>query len=352
MRIRTNVDLTNHSTFRLPAQARTFIVLETEADVMKWYREYRSMADSWYMLGEGSNTFFVGDVPGVVQLDFRQVDFSKGQGGSATAYVGSAVSWDEFVETSIEEGYSGIEALSAIPGTVGAAPVQNIGAYGTECKDVCLGVRAFDMQTGEWTKMSPSQCQFGYRTSVFKQNPNRYLITGVWFKLDRASLAKVPEYPGVLEAMHENDRQIGVPVCAGRPTPRAIRTAITHIRWNKLPKPTELPNCGSCFENAIVDAETFENLISRYPEMPSWKTDTGYKISSGWLIDQAGLKGYCIDGICTYDKHALVLVNRGGNGKALLGLVDHIIKMVQERFGVTLRLEPNVVGLPYGKASV
>lgn len=337
MRIQTNVDLTPHSTFRLPARAGTFIVLESEADVTAWWKEYRSMASSWYVLGEGSNTFFVGDVPGVIQLSFTKMDFMRSQGGTGQAYVGAGVSWDEFVEASIDEGYSGLEALSAIPGLVGAAPVQNIGAYGRECKDVCVGVRAFDMKTGEWTKMSAAQCEFGYRTSVFKKNPSAYLIAGVWFKLNRASACTIPDYPGVLDALSSGDQRL--------PNPRAIREAITRVRWSKLPKPSELPNCGSCFENVIVPSETFEPLIAQYPDMPHWKVEGGYKLSSGWLIEQAGLKGFCLDNICVSDKHALVLVNRGGNSQALIELVQKIITTVEEKFGVTLRLEPNVVGL-------
>ncbi len=250
--------------------------------------------------------------------------------------VGAGENWDDVVLQSVTRGFSGLEALSAIPGTVGAAPVQNIGAYGSEIKNTLVSVECFNLQSGKFENLSNADCQFAYRSSIFNgKEKGKYIITSVSLKLSK-NLPKIPEYADVKKYFIDLEIE--------NPTLLQIRDAIVGIRLSKLPDPVKSPNVGSFFKNPILEKGSEAALRAASLGFPLFETEKGLKISAGFLIEKAGLKGKSFGNISVYDKNALVLTN---NGKAtfaeLQSAKDEIIETVKKQFGIKLQPEPNFI---------
>ena len=336
MQIRENVNLQWLHTFHVAVRARYFCSLHTLGGlrtVIQWQQANPDLPVLF--LGGGSNLLFTEDFPGLVvhiRLQDREV---LGQ-DSDYVYVRAAAgeNWHEFVRWTIEQGFAGLENLSLIPGTVGAAPMQNIGAYGVEVKDCIHEVQALDWRTGRLRDFSLSECQFAYRDSYFKSvEPDRWLIIAVVFRLPRYPQWKI-DYAGVKE--HLAGKELNA---------QLISDAVIAIRQSKLPDPAQIGNAGSFFKNPIIPAVQWQALQAQYPAMPAWQRTDGVKLSAGWLIDQCGWKGQRVGDAGTFDKHALVLVNHGNaTGQELWQFAQAIIRSVFERFGVQLEPEPRILG--------
>ena len=336
MKIRENVSLKALNTFGLDVKARYFCSLHKLSGVrtlMAWQAEHPDLP--LLFLGGGSNILFAGDYAGlVVQVRLQALEVSGEDKHYHYIRVGAGNNWHELVRWTVEQGYAGLENLSLIPGTVGAAPMQNIGAYGVEFKDLCFEVQCLDWRTGELRDFSLEECQFTYRDSYFKSiEPNRWLIVAVVLRLPKQPTWKT-EYAGLSD------------VLAGQTlSARTISDAVIAVRQSKLPDPAQIGNAGSFFKNPTISAEQYAALKPCYPNMPAWPQAQGVKLSAGWLIDQCGWKGQRDGDAGTYDKHALVLVNHGNaSGAALWQFAQRIIASVQTKFGVTLEPEPKVVG--------
>jgi UDP-N-acetylmuramate dehydrogenase len=256
-------------------------------------------------------------------------------GNSVTLRVAAGEHWHSLVCWCLEQGYHGLENLALIPGTVGAAPIQNIGAYGVELAPFVEAVHAVRIGDGATLTLSRAECDFAYRDSIFKGAlRDATVITAVDFRLPRAP-APVTDYPSLREALAGQ---------AAPPGPREVFDAVVALRRARLPDPETTPNAGSFFKNPVVDAATAEALAREYPGMPQFDAPGGRKLAAGWLIEQCGWRGAEGDGVAVHPGHALVLVSRGGDGRALLALARRIQASVAETFGCHLEIEPRVYG--------
>ena len=344
--------LNSFNTFGVAALARQFAVVSSEQDLMRWCSA-AGQATPPFLLGGGSNLLLTHEIEvPVLQLALlgKRVIFDEGNTVLVEAMAGER--WHAFVQWTLAQGLSGLENLSLIPGFVGAAPVQNIGAYGVEMAATCDSVMAIDTATGEPREFRRADCQFSYRDSVFKRPPagqhaadedhrDRFAITRVRFRLSRRFVAHVDygEVKAELQAM-------GVTA----PTAMDVARAVVAIRSRKLPDPAVQGNAGSFFKNPVVPAAQAAALRERYPALPQYPADaTGeqVKLAAGWLIEQAGWKGRGIttdSPAAVSERHALVLVNRGGaTGAQLWGLAQAIQFDVADKFGVLLQPEPRIV---------
>lgn len=336
MQIEENASLRGLNTFRVEARARFLVVLETLEDIPAFLADEQFHGLPRLILGGGSNILFRDDFPGVVaHVALKGVELLGEDSNCRYLAVAAGENWHALVRWTVEQGWPGLENLSLIPGTVGAAPVQNIGAYGVELADVCQAVEAVNLDTGESGIITAEDCRFAYRDSRFKQEPGRWLITSVLLKLPKAFEPKL-DYPGVREAL-----------APAEPTPLAVSDAICAVRCSKLPglEFDQPGSAGSFFKNPIIPGKLAHSLRADFPNMPSWDLPDGQvKLSAGWLIEQAGWKGHRDGDAGVYAKHALVLVNHGGaSGAQLWGLAERIIASVEQRFGVRLEAEPLVL---------
>lgn len=334
-----NFPLQHHITFGTPANAKYFFEFTEVGDLQELIRS-RPLGEFGpvLVLGGGSNLLFVSDFDGlVIYPNIPGIVPEKEDASHVWVRAGAGVEWDDFVAFTVNKGWGGIENLSLIPGKVGAAPVQNIGAYGQEAADTIESVSGIDLRTGEEWEISAPDCRFAYRNSIFKQELKaKFLVTSVLFKLNKFPQLNL-SYDGVARMLE------GI---AG-PTVSDVRNVIVDIRRSKLPDPAIIGNAGSFFKNPVVDADLASRLAEIHPGMPQYVvSDPGkVKLSAGWLIDQCGWKGATRGGAGVHERHALVLVNRGeATGKEIYGLSEEIRKSVLERFGVSLEREVLVIG--------
>ena len=335
-RIYSNINLADRNSFGVQQQAATLVEFEGAEDLRSYFTESRP--ERWYVLGAGNNTLFTQDYDGVL---FTPVNRGRTILVSNDEYVEvraeAAHDWDELVEWSVNEELWGIENLSAIPSSVGAAPVQNIGAYGAEAKDAITIVEYFDTHTLEVVRLRNAECNFAYRESIFKQElKGHVIILAVEFRLHRTPRPNL----GYGDVISEVEARGGA-------TLRNIRDAICAIRSRKLPDPKVLGNAGSFFKNPIVDKSVAETLMAEYPDMPHYAVpgdDDHVKLAAGWLIDRSGLKGYRDGSVGVHDRQALVLVNHGGaTGGDVMRLAYYVCGKVKENFGVEISPEVNVL---------
>ena len=327
------------STLRLGGTAKHWQELNNKEDVVNLAIKSRELNFPLFIVGGGSNTIFSDGehqlLIGLMKIKGTEVEESETE---VKIKVGAGENWDELVEMTVKNSWQGIEALSAIPGTVGAAPIQNIGAYGAEVSNVILNIEAYDVEQDKWVVLENKDCRFSYRDSLFKQSPGQFIITAVTLKLKKlAGPAPIPDYKGVQEYFKQNH--------IDSPSLTEIREAITNIRWSKLPKPEELPNNGSFFKNPEITQTEFETVLKSNPEIPHFPTaDNLIKIPAGWLIEKAGLKGRRLGNIGTYDKNALVIVNHGDGTYEELGkFIAEIKTTVFNKFGLQLEPEVNII---------
>ena len=328
--------LAPHTTFGLPARAAHYIELTDSGDLPEICRlpEFDATTVCW--LGGGSNVLFMQYFPSlVVRMATRGIRELERTPDSVLLEAQAGENWHGFVQSSLHMGLGGLENLSLIPGTVGASPVQNIGAYGVEVKDRIHSVRCFDVQAQEWRELSNAECRFAYRDSIFKhEGRQRYVITSVVFRLDTQFVPNV-KYGDLAQVLAEQ--------CGGSaPTAQDVAQAVCAIRRSKLPDPAVLGNVGSFYKNPLVDAAHAQTLLAQYPQMPHYPQPDGrVKLAAGWLIDQCGLKGKTIGGAAVHDKQALVLVNKNRATAAdVRALSDEICRIVAQRFAVDLQPEP------------
>lgn len=332
-----NVSLSSLSTFRMGGTASDMVRLDSPADLIKLFSG--EAPAQWFILGGGSNIIFPdGDFkPLIIKLEPTSIFIDSEKDGRVEVMAGAGNSWDLLVDFAVNQGLSGIEALSAIPGSVGATPVQNVGAYGVEIKDVLVSARVFDTVEKTFRIFSNEACKFGYRDSIFKhEGKGRYIVTDITLALSRTA-PQVPHYPGVADYFKEK----GIMT----PTLKEIRTAITEIRWKKLPDPEKVASVGSFFKNPIVSKEKAEALKKTYPSLAVFAvSETESKIGAGSLIDTAGFKGKQFGAISIYENNALVLVNDGKATRANVQEVVHLIRgAIQEKYGILLEVEPELL---------
>nr|WP_324124798.1 UDP-N-acetylmuramate dehydrogenase [Aromatoleum sp.] len=333
--IRRDVDLTPFNTFGLPARASRLAVVRKAEDVRALRADPEWGAGPSLVLGGGSNLVLTRDVPGLVLK--VEVAGRRLVGEDRDAWyveAGAGENWHDFVRWTLEQGRPGLENLSLIPGTVGAAPVQNIGAYGLEMAERFHSLRAVTLDSGEVIELDRAACRFAYRDSVFKQElAGRVLITSVTFCLPRR-WQPVLGYADVTRELAAGN--------IADPTPEQVSDAVIAVRQRKLPDPARIGNAGSFFKNPVVDADTRARLAAAHPELPSYAQPDGrFKLAAGWLIDRSGWKGRDLGPVGAYENQALVLVNRGGaRGMDVERIARAIQSDVLAQFGVHLEPEP------------
>ncbi|MEO8809124.1 MAG: UDP-N-acetylmuramate dehydrogenase [Rhodanobacter sp.] len=288
------------------------------------------------VLGEGSNVLFTSDFNGTVLLMSTRGVQVESDGESARIAVAAGERWDDFVRWTLGQGYAGMENLILIPGTVGAAPIQNIGAYGCEAAEFVESVEAWDLRERRVVTLNHATCAFAYRDSLFKHEPGRYIVTAVRFVLPRSRPLRT-DYAGIAEEL----QRMGV----DKPAPFHVAEAVVHLRTRKLPDPAVIGNAGSFFKNPIVDTSLADSLQLEFPDLPAWpQADGRSKISAAWMIEAAGFKGLREGDAGISNRHALVLVNHGeATGPQLWALAQKVMHGVRERFGVQLEPEPVVI---------
>lgn len=322
---------------RLGGTAHSLVEVHTKDELVqaiKWAAQHRVPI---LCIGAGSNIIFQDGYDGLVIVNhITGRAISHEDALAATLVIGAGEPWDAVVKWSIDLNLSGIEKLSLIPGTAGATPVQNVGAYGAEIADTFVELEAYDLQADSFVTISRDACQFGYRTSIFKSlTDRRYIITSITLKL-----SKQPPRPPFYETLSRYLDEKGVTTY----TPQAIRDAVIAIRRSKLPDPADVANTGSFFKNPLVSQKVFASLQQRFEQIPHWPAGTRIKLSAGWLINQAGLKDYAAHGMKLYEHNALVFVNDHAKSYAdLVAFKQEVIDRVEKKLGVTLEQEPELV---------
>ncbi|MCI3205069.1 MULTISPECIES: UDP-N-acetylmuramate dehydrogenase [Pandoraea] len=335
--LQRDVSLREFNTFGLSAKARYVVTIDSEAALTDALAMPELAGLPRLVLGGGSNVVLTRDFDGVVlRMAIRGRDRLPDDPADPHArYVrgGAGEVWHDFVDWTLSQDCPGLENLALIPGTLGAAPIQNIGAYGLELAERFAELRALDTTTGEFVTLSRDVCAFGYRDSLFKREPGRYIIVAVTLRLPQPWQA-VTGYADVSRTLGE----AGVE----RPDARQIFDAVVGIRRRKLPDPAVLGNAGSFFKNPVVDAQTFNALRARFPEAVGYAQPDGtWKVAAGWLIDQCGWRGKSLGHAGVHERQALVLVNRGGaSGADIVALARAVQASVKERFGISLDPEP------------
>ena len=336
MDVMTNISLKQYTTMKLGGETRFMVTADSPGDVVSLYRNAKNENLSIFVLGSGSNVITHDEVfEGIVLLNkIKGFEVISETDETTNVKIGAGEVWDEVVEKAIGLGLQGVEAMSGIPGTAGAAPVQNVGAYGQEIADTLISLEAYDSKTDTIVTISANECDFSYRNSIFRdKEKGRYCILSITLRLNKTE-PKPPYYASLQKYIDENDiREVNLSV---------IRVAVLNIRSEKLPDPAELPSAGSFFKNALVEKWKLEELQREYSDIPNYEMSDGrYKIPTGWLIDKAGLRGYRSHGMRVYEKNALVLVNDSATGyDDLAAIREEIVQIVFDKFGIKIEQEP------------
>lgn len=324
-----------HNTFGIDAKAARYIDFSTEVELAALLQK-REPGAPLLVIGGGSNLLFVDDFKGtVLHSSISDISVVAEDDENVHLRVGSGVNWDSLVEYTVNNGWCGLENLSLIPGEVGASAVQNVGAYGVEAGDLIVKVEAHSIENGDKYTFSNEDCDYGYRTSLFKQEAKgKFVITYVTYRLKKSAEFKLG-YGNLKERVD----------ALGGATLANVRRAVCEIRTEKLPDPLVIGSAGSFFMNPIVSVQKAADLAGKYPTMPQYKVADGVKLSAGWLIEQCGWKNTPHERVGVYKNQALVVVNRGGaTGADVLAFATAVCSSVEERFGVELKMEVNVIG--------
>ena len=330
-----NIEITSRNSFGVRQVAKRLVEFDRAEELPEVFAKYGT--ESWYVLSGGNNILFTQDVDAllITPCDTR-IEILAESESSVRVKVGAGVEWDDLVAWAVERELWGIENLSLIPGKAGAAPVQNIGAYGVEAKDVIRNVEMYFVEGGNFITLAADHCAFGYRESVFKHTlKGRVIITAIEIELSKTANPRL----GYGDVVREVEARGGA-------TLANIRDAICSIRRSKLPDTAVLGNAGSFFKNPIVESEVAERLRSEYPDMPSYPTQEGgkVKLAAGWLIDKAGLKGAKEGNVGVHERQALVLVNLGGaTGGEVIAFAHKVVATVREKFGIEISPEVNIL---------
>ena len=332
-----NAPLAARNTLRVDARAQLLAEIRDATRLPELLDFPAIRSGRLLVLGEGSNVLFTGDFAGTVLVMATRGVQLESDGDSARVAVAAGERWDDFVRWTLGQGYAGLENLILIPGTVGAAPIQNIGAYGCEVAEFVESVEAWDTRARRVVTLDHATCAFGYRDSLFKREPGRYIVTAVRFMLPRRRPLRT-DYAGIDEEL----QRMGV----DKPAPFHVAEAVVHLRTRKLPDPAVIGNAGSFFKNPLVEAALAERLTREHAGLVAWPQPDGRsKLSAAWLIEAAGFKGLRDGDAGISNRHALVLVNHGkASGPQLWALAQRVMLGVQAKFGVQLEPEPLVIG--------
>ncbi|TNE93955.1 UDP-N-acetylmuramate dehydrogenase [Porticoccus sp.] len=336
LHIQSAVPLKSMNTLALPATAEYFCRVDT-LDVLRealtWARDKNLKVT---VLGGGSNVILADNIPGlVVAMAIPGIELDMQDNDRRLVHVGAGENWHQLVLHTLAKGWFGLENLSLIPGLAGAAPIQNIGAYGVELSEHFHSLAAIHVDTGEQVILSAEDCQFAYRDSVFKHAVrDQYVITSLTLALSSQPTLRL-DYPALKQAIAQQN--------LSEVTPEVVSRVVCDIRRSKLPDPMDIPNVGSFFKNPVISSEQAEQLAGNYPQLVTYpQSDGSVKLAAGWLVDQTGWKGVSRGPVGVHQQQALVLTNRGGTGQQLLELADEIIHSVQSKFAITLELEPRI----------
>ncbi|MFT6154004.1 MAG: UDP-N-acetylmuramate dehydrogenase [Bermanella sp.] len=333
MKLETQYSLKLLNTLAIQSTAEYFVNAENTADVEESLVYAKQHNLEVKVLGGGSNVVMADQISGLVlKYSAKQCVVLSETESTIQLRVDAGLNWHEFVLYALEKRWYGLENLSYIPGSVGASPVQNIGAYGVEVKDFIVGVNGIYLNSGVYFSLSALQCEFTYRESCFKQKLNgQTLITSVDFELSKIPNVKIGYAP--LNSMTEEQ---------GMPTPKELSEWVIEVRKSKLPDPVELPNAGSFFKNPVISSAYFEEFKTEYPNVPNYPQGDVVKLPAGWLIDQLGLKGKAFGPVSVHKNQALVLINNGGTGADIEFAAAQIKRLVKLHYGIELEQEPRV----------
>ncbi|QMU29195.1 UDP-N-acetylmuramate dehydrogenase [Adhaeribacter radiodurans] len=338
MELQKYISLQPYNTFGMEVKARYFASFSNVTELQELLQLPEVQQLSKLILGGGSNVLFTRDFDGVIlKNNIQGIEVTRLDDDYSLVKAGSGVNWHEFVLYTIEQGLGGLENLSLIPGTVGAAPLQNIGAYGVELKDVFENLEAVHIATGELKLFNAEECKFGYRESIFKNElKGQYIVVSVTLRLHQKPIFNT-SYGAITQTLASMQVE--------NLNPKVISEAVCQIRRSKLPDPAQIGNAGSFFKNPEILITQFTELQKQYPGIPSYPTTPGkVKVPAGWLIEQAGWKGRRYDTYGVHKDQALVLVNYGGaQGNQVKELAHQIIHSVQEKFGIQLHPEVNII---------
>lgn len=335
--LQENVGLTKLNTLCVSATARYYMDVASLSDLRSALAWAQDNGHKILVLGSGSNLVFAGNFDGlVIRMQIAARSWEQVDDKGATLVLGAGENWHDAVLYAAGAGYRGIENLALIPGTAGAAPVQNIGAYGVELCDTLISVTALDRDSNELLCLDNAECGFAYRDSLFKRSPGRYIITGIRLRLSRTKPLQLG-YRDLEDYLGDTvSQELDV---------LTVAEAVMAIRRRKLPDPEMIPNAGSFFKNPVVPAEHFRELHAAHPDVVGYPQNGTVKLAAAWLIDQSGWKGYRNARVGVHNRQALVLINHsGGTGRDVLELASEIRQSVHERFGVNLEMEPGIVG--------
>jgi len=341
IKIKRDVSLKKHNTFNIDSKADYFTEIKSADELKEAVAFAKTHKLPILIIGRGSNILITKKIFNglVIRLKNGKTKIIKETKDYVYFKVGTGRNWDDFVDDCVNDGYQGVECLSGIPGTVGAAPVQNIGAYGQEFSDVFVELTAFDLETSKFVILDATACKFGYRNSMFRKkgNTGRYIIFDVTLKLHKSRASRLT-YTSLIK--HFKNEKVN------NPTLKQIRNAVLVIRKQKLEDHKERGNAGSFFKNPIISKEKYERLRSSFPDMPYYSDEKGkVKIPAGWLIEKTGWKGRRYKNVGVSQKHALILINISGKGNAkeILELANKIRHNVIEKFDIDLGMEVRLV---------
>ncbi len=333
MNIQQNISLKNYNTFSINVNAKRFISVNSLEEL----KEVISNEHDFFLLGGGSNMLLTSDIEKlVIHLNLKGIIVNDSEKDVVYVTTEAGENWHEFVLWCISQNYGGLENLSLIPGNVGTAPIQNIGAYGVEIKDTFYQLEALEIETGKTRTFTNQECDFGYRNSIFKNKlKGKYIITNVTFKLRKTNHEINTSYGAITSYLQHKKS----------PSIKDISDAVIAIRNSKLPDPKEIGNCGSFFKNPVVDSRSFEILQEKYPDIPHYiVSENELKVPAGWLIEQCGFKGKRFGDAGVHKNQALVLVNfNNATGKEIYNLAQNIQQKVKDIFNIELEIEVNVI---------
>ncbi len=335
MNILQNISLKPYNTFGIDATAKQFVEITSVYELQQLLKTEHDV----FIIGGGSNMLLTNNIDKlVILLKNKGISIDKEDENNVYLTVNAGENWHEFVMWCIQQNYGGVENLSLIPGNVGSCPIQNIGAYGVEVKDVITKVEAVEINTQKLVSFSNNECKFGYRNSIFKNEAKgNYIITAVSFQLTKNNHRLHTDYGAITSELKQNGIK--------NPTIKDIADSVIAIRKAKLPNPKDIGNSGSFFKNPIISKQHFEKLQEKYPKIPYYKiSNKDFKIPAGWLIEQSGFKGKRFENYGVHQKQALVLVNYGGaSGQDIFKLAQKIQQTIQKNFDINLDIEVNIV---------
>lgn len=337
MNIQSNISLKKYNTFGIDVKSKHFLELNTLEEALEFFHHHYDPSQKLLILGEGSNILFTQNFDGLL-LKNNLKGIKKLSEDEDHVYIEAMAgeNWHEFVQYTIRNNWAGLENLSLIPGNVGASPMQNIGAYGVEVKSLIEKVRAIEIKTANVVEFSAEECQFEYRSSIFKTtHKNKYFVASVVYRLNKKPIFHT-SYGAIADELEKLPGELSI---------QKISQAVINIRRSKLPDPKVIGNAGSFFKNPIVEREKHQHLLEKYPEIPVYPiSETHLKFAAGWLIEQCGWKGKDLGGYGVHKKQSLVLVNYGSaKGEDIYNLSEEIIQSVKARFGIVLEREVNLV---------